>query len=144
MIYWEKENRMPPADKKYISFAISGAWYLMPLPATLSFVRYDRVLPLPALLPIVLGLAYQNGQLITVLSGHQLLSGKTKTQSELYLVFKKEEELFALAVDEGGQIIKIRQVFKDAKAKIFKNYIKHNKEKFYILEPEKIFEQLGL
>ena len=135
---------MAKADKQYTSFSIDQNWYVMPLELTSFFSRYENILPLPGLPSIVLGLAYQNGQLITVLSGEKLLSLKSKNDSKLYLVFKKEDELFALSVDEGGQSISSQQVFKDNKAKVFKNYIKYNKNKFYILEPAKIFEQLAL
>ncbi|MDP2812707.1 MAG: chemotaxis protein CheW [bacterium] len=129
---------------KYISFSIDGTYYAMPVNAVGPFIKGDNSLPVPKANELIKGLIYQNGKIITIIDSAKLLNLPKQNKFATCLSFYRGEEVFALNVDEGSETVKSTNIFIDRNKKKFKKYIKINKNKFYILDPEEILKELAL
>ena len=88
---------------------------------------------------------YHGGNIITVLNTAKFLDIKYNLPDEHNcLLFSFSKDFYGLIVDQGGETIKVNQVFTDRNKKQFKKYIKINKQKVYILETDKIMEDLKI
>ncbi len=136
---------MVKKQQKFTLFYIAGDKFAMPLLEDSQFISCDKIVPLPNTDHRITGLVYHGGNIITVLNTAKFLDIKYKIPDEHdCLLFSFSKDFYGLIVDQGGETIKVNQVFTDRNKKQFKKYLKLNKQKIYILEPDKIMEDLKI
>lgn len=132
---------MPVKNYQFISFKIDGQIWAMPMNKDSQFFTYDHILSLPTDNKYIAGLSYLNGQLVTILNTAKILSlaSNKSVNSNQCLLFNYHDDFYALTVESGLELVTVKQVFREKKNKIFSQYIKNNKQKIFIIEPEEIF-----
>lgn len=136
---------MPKKQQKFILFYINDEQFAMPLLENSQFIAGDKTTAIPNTNKKVMGLIYNGGNIITVLDTAKFLNIKYKRPDEYsYLLFDYNKDFYGLIVDHGGETKIVNDIFTDKNKKYFKKYIKINKQKAYILEPENVLEELKI
>lgn len=127
--------------KKIILFRLAEKYWAMPLSEDSQFVSYSDIVALPIDNNKVAGLIYNAGRIITVLNTDKILNlSAHNNKSELCLIFYSHGDFYALAIDEGGETVDASRIMTDKNKKSFKEYIKIDNTKVYILSPEEIWK----
>ena len=93
----------------------------------------------------VAGLIYNAGRVITVLNTDKILKiSAHHNKSDLCLIFYSHGDFYALTVDEGGETVDVPRVMTDKNKKSFKEYIKIDDTKVYILGIEEIWKNVKI
>ncbi len=136
---------MPVKTQQFITFKIAGQILAAPLNKSSQFFSCEYLLPLPINNKYLAGIAYLNGQLVTIFRTDKFfgLSWKMPSNPQC-LHFSYREDFYGLAVDQGLDTVAVTQIFQEKTKNIFNKYIKINKQKVYIVEIEKIFSELKI
>jgi chemotaxis signal transduction protein len=144
MIWWERIN-MPVKKQQFITFKIAEQVLAAPLNKDSQFFSCEHLLSLPINNKYLAGVSYLNGQLVTILRTDKFFGLNWKMPSNPQcLHFSYHEDFYGLAVDQGLDTVSATQIFQEKTKSIFNKYIKINKQKVYIVEPEQIFSELKI
>lgn len=133
---------MAKSAKNFIIFQKGSVSGVLPLNSDSQFFVLGEIIKVPKSPESILGLAYYNGQILTVLNTDFILgTGKTSGASSNSLIFGTNGDHYALPVDKVGDIIK----YSGAVSKIKdKKYIKYQKENYLLLEIGDILSLIGI
>ena len=136
---------MPQAKQKFITMMIGGQLYAMPILVGTQFIACNYICPIPKIGSETIGLFYYHGKIITVFDINRILGIKNKkSSSNKCFMWYYQDAFYGLMAEIGKGIVSDKKVFNDKSKKIFKQYIKINNKKIYILEPALILEQVGI
>lgn len=131
--------------KKYIIIKITDRFWAWPLQSSNHFFHLDYTLPLPKDKLAVVGIAYQHGQIVTVLKIDKLLNQTSaKFNYTQALWFDYREDIYALQAEPIGEIVTVKSLFTDKQSPIFKKYFKYQGQKVYCLEPDILLAHLKI
>lgn len=138
---------MPVKLYKFILFTINNTLWGMPLLNDSQFIHCgsSNITLLPNVNANIIGLAYHNGEIITLLNTAGILGVKSKkVESEDCLLFGFNNDFYGLLIDEARDTVKVKKIFTDRHKKQFNKYIKVNNQNIYILEPMDIWKIIDL
>lgn len=135
---------MAKAEQKFITMKIANSLYAMPVLIGTQFIVCNYICPIPKSLPQIKGLFYYHGKIITIFDIDKVLGTKRKQKHNKCFMWYYEDDFYGIMAEVAKGIVSNKKVFNDKKQKIFKQYIKINNKKVYILEPKQILEQVGV
>ena len=136
---------MPQTDQKFVTITIGDNLFAMPVLIGTQFIPCNYICPIPKTSAMVIGLFYYHGKIITVFDINRILGIKNKkSSSNKCFMWYYQDAFYGLMAERGKGIVSDKKVFNDKSKKIFKQYIKINNKKIYILEPALILEQVGI
>jgi chemotaxis signal transduction protein len=135
---------MPKAQQKFITMKIGNSLYAMPILIGTQFVACNYICPIPKSAPQIKGLFYYHGKIITIFDITKILNIKTTKPDNKCFMWYYQDDFYGIIAEIGKGIVSDKKVFNDKSKKIFKQYIKINNKKIYILEPEQILEKADI
>jgi chemotaxis signal transduction protein len=135
---------MPKVQQKFITMTINDKLYAMPVLVGTQFIACNHICPVPKISNKITGLFYYHGKIITVFDIRKILSISAKQSDNKCFMWYWQDNFYGFMAGIGKGVVNNKKVFADKNQKSFKKYIKINNKKVYILEPEQIFEQVGL
>lgn len=88
-----------------VTFRIGTQWFGIPVLDVQEVIVHQRVARVPLAGPSIAGLLNLRGQIVTAIDMHQRLQiSRTASESLMNVVVRDEDELFALVVDEVGDV----------------------------------------
>lgn len=136
---------MATKNQQFIIFKLADKLWASPLSQDSQFFACEHLSAVPLNNKYIAGLSYLNGQLVTILRTDKFLGLHFKMpQHPQCLQFSYRGDFYGLLVEDGVDTVSVSQIFVEKTKNIFNQYIKLNKEKVYIIEPEKIFSELKI
>jgi len=135
---------MKKIERKYIILSIADELYAMPLVREGKFIDYSNleIVPVPNSSNKIIGLAYLEGKVITILNTKKILK-LSRGKNNLIFLFEFNHDVYGIVVEASGDIVKSKEVKVNYKRDIFKKYIKIKKNNIYILDPEDIYKEIS-
>ncbi|MGI8509637.1 MAG: chemotaxis protein CheW [Gemmatimonadaceae bacterium] len=95
-------------EQEFVSFRVGTQWFGVPVLTVQEVLSVQRLARIPLAPPEVTGLLNLRGQLVTAINMHKVLDSGTPPEGvTMNIVVRDVEELFALVVDEVGDVVSV-------------------------------------